>query len=263
MNIRQCWFVCTLSLLLCANAFSQTPTTNSPVNSAEKLVTQWVNLEKQNTHIKSQWQDTKQLLGQRIALLKQEKKQLQALTTVHSKQADDVTQARQKLLTLQTSMETKQTALSQWLTNEFAQVNNIHGQLPPPLARSWQTTLDVLDDKDVSKRLESLLTLYQSFDEFNQRVSTLQGTIIDAKGQEKMVNLLFLGVARGWYLTLDGTRAVAGLPTVNGWQWQYDQPVSAQEVKDALAMLAHKKEAHLITLPMSLSPISPSQAVGQ
>jgi len=263
MNIRQCWFVCTLSLLLCANAFCQTPTTNSSVNSAEKLVTQWVNLEKQNTHLKSQWQDTQRLLRQRIMLLKQEKKQLQALTTKHTKQVDGVTQARKKLLTLQTSMESKQTTLSQWLTNELAQISNIHGQLPPPLAHSWQTTLDALDDKDVSKRLESLLTLYQSFDEFNQRVSTQQGTIIDAKGQEKMVNQLFLGVARGWYLTLDGTIAVAGFPTVNGWQWQHDTPVSAQEVKDALAMLAHKKEAHLITLPMSLSPMSPSKAIGQ
>lgn len=260
MNIRQSCCLGTLSLLFCANAFCQTPNTSSSVDNAEKLVTQWVSLEKQNTHLKSQWQDTKRLLQQRITLLKQEKLQLNALTTVHEKQVDDVGQARQKLLTLQTSMESKQTILSQWLNHELAQINNIHQQLPPPLAKSWQTTLNELDDKDVSKRLESLLNLYQSFDEFNQRVSTQQATIIDANGQEKMVHQLFLGVARGWYLTLDGTTAVAGMPSTDGWQWQHNQPVSAQEVKDALAMLAHKKEARLITLPMSLSP---SSSVGQ
>jgi hypothetical protein len=265
MNIRQSWCLCTLSMLFCATAFCQTPNNNSSVDNAEKLVTQWVALEKQNTHLKSQWQDTKRLLQQRIALLKQEKSQLITLTTVNEKQVDDVSEARQKLLTLQTSMESKQAILSTWLNNQLAQVNNIHQQLPPPLANSWQTTLNELDENDVSKRLESLLSLYQSFDEFNQRVSTQQATIIDANAQEKMVHQLFLGVARGWYVTLDGTTAVAGQPSANGWQWQHNHPVSAQEVKDALAMLAHKKEARLITLPLSLSlslSLSPSSSAG-
>ena len=110
------------------------------------------------------------------------------------------------------------------------------------------------------KILESLLNLYQTFDEFNQRVSTQQDIIIDQHGQEKMVHQLYLGVARGWYVTLDGTAAYGGIPTANGWQWQYDIPVSPQIIKDALAMLAHKKEAHLITLPMSLTSL---ETVGQ
>ena len=54
---------------------------------------------------------------------------------------DEVTQQRQKLLTLQTSMEQTQVHLSSWLNKEFAQIRNIHPQLPPPLANSWQTTL--------------------------------------------------------------------------------------------------------------------------
>lgn len=254
MNIRQYWCFCTLSLLLSASAFCQTSANQSVTTQADHLVTQWVSLEKQNTRLKSEWQETKRLLQQRIALLQQEKKQLGALSMSNTAQVDDVTEARQKLLTLQTSMENKQASLSQWLNNEFAQINNIHQQLPPPLASSWQVTLSDLDTTDVSKRLESLLSLYQSFDEFNQRVSTQQATIIDEHGQEKMVQQLFLGVARGWYLTLDGKTAISGAPTANGWHWAHNQPVSAQEVKDALAMLAHKKEARLVTLPISLTP---------
>jgi len=262
MNILRIWCLYALSFLITSNAFSQNLKTRSQshVNNADSLVTQWVSLEKQNTHLKSQWQETKRLLQQRITILNQEKKQLTALTINSEQQVDEVSKARQKLLTLQTSMETKQADLSQWLKNQFAQVNNILQQLPPPLAKSWQTTLNELHETDISKRLESLLNLYQTFDEFNQRVSTQQDTIIDQNGQEKMVHQLYLGVARGWYVTLDGTAAYGGIPTPKGWQWQHDKPVSAQVVKDALAMLAHKKEAHLITLPMSLSSL---ESVGQ
>lgn len=262
MIILRIWCLCTLSFFIAVNAFGQGQTiTNKPsVNTADKLVAQWVVLEKQNTHLKNQWQDTKRLLQQRIALLNQEQKQLTVLTTNNEQQVDEVSEARQKLLTLQTSMETKQADLSQWLKNQFSQIHNIHQQLPPPLAKSWQTTLSELDKTDISKRLESLLNLYQTFDEFNQRVSTQQETIIDQHGQEKMVHQLYLGVARGWYITLDGTEAYGGIPTAKGWQWQYDKPVSTQVIKDALAMLAHKKEAHLITLPMSLSSL---KSVGQ
>lgn len=267
MNIRLRWCLCTLSILISLNAFSQnqetdstTSATKSYTNSADTLVAQWVVLEKQNTHLKNQWQDTKRLLQQRITLLNQEQKQLTLLTTSNEQQVDEVSEARQKLLTVQTSMETKQADLSQWLLHQFAQVNNIHQQLPPPLAKSWQTKLSELHETDISKRLESLLNLYQTFDEFNQRVSTQQDTIIDQHGQEKMVHQLYLGVARGWYVTLDGTAAYGGIPTANGWQWQYDIPVSPQIIKDALAMLAHKKEAHLITLPMSLTSL---ETVGQ
>lgn len=250
MNIRQIWCLSALCLLLSANVFSQT---KSVVSNAEHLVTQWIALEKQNTQLKSEWQDTQQLLKQRIALLKQEQKQLTALTSNHSHQMDEVTQQRQKLLTLQTSMEQTQAHLSSWLNKEYAQIRNIHPQLPPPLANSWQTTLSNLDKENVSKRLESLLSLYQSFDEFNQRVSTQQATITDENGQKKMVQQLFLGVARGWYLTLDGSKAVSGQPTASGWQWLHQRPVEAQQVKNALAMLAHKQEAKLVTLPMILS----------
>jgi hypothetical protein len=150
-------------------------------------------------------------------------------------------------------MESKQSSLTTWLNNEYIHINNILPQLPPPLANSWQKTLNELDDKNLSKRLESLLSLYQSYHEFDQRVSTQQATIIDGNGQEKMVKQLFLGASRGWYLTLDGQTAIAGVPTPQGWQWQHQTPIPSKNIKDAFAMLEHKIEAKLTTLPMSLT----------
>ncbi len=250
MTIIHSRYTCLLALFISVNAFCQTALT---VEQADNLVAQWVAIEKQNSHLKSQWQNTKHLLNQRISLLKQEEKQLSILTAEHKQQISGVDQARKKLLSLQTSMEIQQTRLTQWLTHEFGHINNILLQLPPPLTNSWQNILYDLDDKNLSKRLETLLSLYQKYHEFNTRVSTQQAAVIDENGQEKMVQLLFLGVARGWYLTLDGKTAIPGIPTANGWQWQYKTPVSATRLKNAFAMLAHKKEAALITLPMSLT----------
>ncbi|MCG7533167.1 DUF3450 domain-containing protein [Psychrobium sp. MM17-31] len=232
----------------------------SPTQRADALMEQWIQLEKQNTQLKSQWQENKQLLEQRISLLQREKKQLQALDKDHHKQVDEVSAQRQKLITLQTSMESTQQDLTRWLDREFSQINNVLPQLPPPLANTWQLALTELDTKNPSNRLETLLSLYQSFDEFNKRISTNQATIIDAQGNEKVVKQLYLGVARGWYLTLDSATAVAGMPTAQGWQWQHESPLSPTQINAALAMIAHKKEAALIKLPMRLGANNASLA---
>lgn len=231
----------------------------SPTQRADALMKQWIQLEKQNTQLKSQWQENKQLLAQRISLLQREKKQLQALDTDHHKQVDEVSEQRQKLIALQTSMESTQQDLTLWLDREFAQINSVLPQLPPPLANTWQLTLTQSDANNPSNRLETLLSLYQSFDEFNKRISANQATIIDVQGNEKVVKQLYLGVARGWYLTLDGATAVAGMPTAQGWQWQHKSPLSPTQIEAALAMIAHKKEAALIKLPMRLSANNASQ----
>lgn len=239
-----------ISLFIAEPAYAES---NSTVNNVDSLVTQWVNIQKQNSHLKSQWRDTQRLLRQRIVLLEHEKKQLIALTSNNVKQVDNVTEAREELITLQSSIESQQATLSQWLKSEFIHINNVLPQLPPPLNASWQKTLEELDESELSKKLETLLSLYQKYDEFNQRVSTQQATIIDKNGEEKMVNQLFLGVARGWYLTLDGKSAIAGYPAEDGWQWLSNEPIPAEQIEKAFAMLTHKAEAQLITLPMALS----------
>jgi len=251
MNIRQLFQASALSILVLSSSAIAQPQTS--VNQADSLVAQWIAIEQQSNNLRGQWQENKRLLQQRLSLLQQEKKQLSALTIDHSHQGDEVTIARQELLTLQSSMESQQTTLENWLNIQFSHINNLQPQLPPPLATSWQNILDQVDNKDASKRLESLLSLYQSYHEFNGRVSTQQATIVDNDGQQKMVKQLFVGAARGWYLTLDGQQAVAGIPSASGWQWHHDKPIPAQQIKHALLMLEHKMEAQLITLPLSLN----------
>jgi len=254
MNIRQLYQSCILgSLLLTSQAISQPKT---PVEQADNLVAQWISIEQQNNQLRNRWQENKQLLQQRITLLQSEKEQLRSLTNSHVQKGDDVDVVRQELLTLQSSMESQQTRLDAWLKTQFSHVKNLHPQLPPPLADSWRNTLKGLDPSDASKRLETLFNLYQAYVEFNGRISTRQAKIIDQQGQPKMVNQLFLGAARGWYITLDGQRAIAGFPRADGWQWQHDNPVPSQQLSKALLMLEHKMEAQLVTFPFSLSHIS-------
>jgi len=251
MNIRQFYQACALGTLLLINQANSQPKT--PVAQADMLVAQWITIEQQNNALRSQWQENKRLLTQRLLLLQHEKDQLSSLTDSHAQQGDEVAIARQELLTLQSSMESHQVALDHWLTEQFVHITSLHPQLPPPLALSWSNILEPLDHSESSKRLDALLNLYQRYLEFNGRVSTRQATLVDAQGQEKMVKQLFLGAARGWYITLDGLHAVAGAPSPEGWQWQHDQPIPSHQLNQALLMLEHKMEARLITLPFSLS----------
>lgn len=242
------------------------------VAESDDLVAKWINLEQQSNALNSHWIMNKPVLEQRVELLKREELQLKNLLSVDHSATTQVEAKRSELLTLQNNMESEQATLSQWVDAELSQVQRILEQLPPPLAKSWRaaikekkmnlqspdsmsvepanSTVNSIDT--TSSKLELLLSLYLQLNEFEQRVSSYETQIETLDGEVRLVKQLYLGISRGWYVTLDSLNVAEGVSTATGWRWQVNKSLTPDTIETALMMIAHKKEANFIELPFSL-----------
>ena len=243
------------------------------VAESDDLVTQWINLEQQSNALNSHWIMSKPVLEQRVELLKREELQLKNLLSADHSATTQVEAKRSELLALQNNMESEQTTLSQWVDAELSQAQRIIEQLPPPLANSWRaaikekkinlqspdsmsvepanSTVNSIDT--TSSKLELLLSLYLQLNEFEQRVSSYETQIETLDGEVRLVKQLYLGISRGWYVTLDSLNVAEGVSTATGWRWQVNESLTPETIETALMMIAHKKEANFIELPFSLT----------
>lgn len=243
------------------------------VAESDDLVAQWLNLEQQSNALSSHWIMSKPILEQRVELLKREELQLKNLLSADHSVTTQVEAKRSELLALQNNMESEQATLSQWVNVELSQVQRIIEQLPPPLAKSWRTaikekhiniqssdsvsvepansTVNSIDT--TSSKLELLLSLYLQLNEFEQRVSSYETQVETLDGEVRLVKQLYLGISRGWYVTLDSLNIAEGVSTATGWRWQVNESLSPDTIETALMMMAHKKEANFIELPFSLT----------
>lgn len=231
------------------------PLNANPVAEADGLVQQWLNLSGQQSALKTYWHEQQPILQQRIALLKQEEAQLKTMLEQNKSKGSDVEQKRSELLALQTNMEKDQAQLKSWLAVQFSAVSNLRDRLPPPLAQQWQSMLQETDLTQASEgdKLALLLSLFNKLNEFDQRVAFVQSTIITPDQQEKLVKQLYLGIARGWYISLDGQEVFEGIATDQGWIWQENKALDPAKISSAIAMIEQQGEAAFVRLPMQIN----------
>lgn len=229
---------------------------DNTVNQTDQLIQQWLGLSQQQSRLQNEWRQQEPILTQRIDLLRQEIKQLSTLMADNQEKGSEVEQQRAQLLALQTNMEANQQLMSTWLTQQLSKVHNIIYRLPPPLALQWQAAMDdvSLADASNSDKLTLLLSLFTKLTDFDQRIASFESKIFVAEQEERLVKQLYLGISRGWYISLDEEYVFEGLATDHGWQWRVNPALQAADIRNAIAMIEQRKEADFIRLPVSLNP---------
>lgn len=234
-------------LILPIEALAESPA------QVDRLTQQWLDTERQASHLQSEWKTQQPLLTQRLALLNAEKQQLQALLKQRGVSKNDVDSRRAELLAEQSQLEQQQTELSRALILLTSRLQNIAVMLPPALSTAWQKEQGTLsDDVEISQQLHVALAQLTSLADFDKRVSVHEGTITSVEGQTILVEQLYLGVGVAWFTSRDKQQVGWGQADENGWHWHFDESVSASEVSKAISMFQKRKTAELVHLPIRL-----------
>lgn len=246
-----------LSLLLLSLQCTGSNAEPAVTAQLDSLMTQWLSLEQQRSQIQAHWRQKHISLQQQLDLLTREAESLQEILADNSQQHDAVNQQRLALLEQQTSLETNQDQVTQTLVQASAAIHQIAVQLPPPLADQWQPKLAQLDRPQAnnSDKLAIVLELLSQLTNFQDRVVLHQTTMTFAEQQTHQVAQIYLGIARGWYVSSDGQFAGYGQASATGWQWQTQDEIpelDAQQLQDLVAMLQDPTRAELISLPVRL-----------
>lgn len=220
----------------------------------DRLTQQWLDIERQASHLQSDWKARQPALTQRLALLKAEKQQLQGLLEQSSASQDDVNTRRTELLAEQAELEQQQAQLAQALTLLLSRLESIASLLPPALATAWrdeQNTLSV--GAETSEQLQLALAQLTRLADFDRRISVHEGTVSADDGRAILVRQLYLGTGMAWFANSDGRQAGWGQAGEDGWVWHFDDSVNADEINKAINIFEKRQAAELVRLSVRLA----------
>ena len=99
------------------------------------------------------------------------------------------------------------------------------------------------------RRLQLVIALYTQIENLQHNIHVTKDVLPTDAGTKKEVDVLYLGLSRGFAVSRDNKWAAVGIPDVNGWQWAPDNTI-AKQVEEAVAIFNRKQTAELVSLPM-------------
>tara|TARA_A100000171_G_scaffold40261_1_gene40447 strand:- start:14279 stop:15100 length:822 start_codon:yes stop_codon:yes gene_type:complete len=233
--------------LLTAEAGAQTPA------EIDQLTHQWLATERQISRLEADWLAQQPILEQRIDLLQAERDQLQDILAASDASQDDVDDRREALLAQQDELEAEQQELAQALDGLVARLGSIQPLLPDPVRAGWENEQAMLSaDPETSEQLQVALAQLSRLADFNTRISVQEAPMTVPDGSQVMVKQLYLGAGTAWFVSADGAYAGYGQPGIGGWQWSFDESVSATAIAEAIAIYERQQQAAFVRLPVIL-----------
>ena len=226
----------------------------SSLTQADRLTQQWLDTDRQTSHLVTSWQRQKPVLNQRLTLLAAEKKQLEGILKQGQDSQEDVTIKRTELLQQQSRLEQQQTELTNKLTLLDGQIERMFALLPPPLKNKWQQEQAALpEEPQSSDALQLALAKLSSLMDFQQRISVHEAPISITGEDAVMVKQLYLGVGAAWFVSADGKLKGRGYAKDNTWTWVEEQNIDAAEIQKAIEVFERRQQADFVTLPVILA----------
>jgi len=101
------------------------------------------------------------------------------------------------------------------------------------------------EDEEPRPVLQAILAMVGAAEQFNRRITRS----IEIRSNRE-VEVLYLGLARGYYADRSGSAGV-GVPGKDGWQWT-ERPELSAEVISAFDQLDRKRPPELVELPVAI-----------
>jgi|TARA_B110000014_G_C20120338_1_gene593405 hypothetical protein len=222
----------------------------------DNLTQTWLTTEQSTSKLKADWRLEKQLLSQRISLLKKQNQQLTKQVNKTNTHADELTLRRQELLLKQGDVEQS--------ISQYKQVKSIFTHVlqqriasaPPYLQHQLNTMLASISiSAPLNKQYQVLVDTLKQWHKNDQLLNVKQGMIL-IDGQELMTEQFYLGNDQAWFTTPDNSRVGVGFPHSNGWQWQLfsseQTDTFARAIKRAINDATHQTPSSLIELPVNI-----------
>ena len=227
----------------------------------DRLTQQWLDTERQASHLQSDWKEQEPLLVQRLTLLKAEKLQLQTLLQKNNTNDSDVDARRAELLAEQTALEKQQTQVATMLSLLLSRTVSMASQLPPALLSAWKKEQDTLEENaETSPKLQVALAQLNHIADFDRRITVHEGPITTADGNTILVKQLYLGLSMAWFSSRDGKHVGWGQANSEGWNWHFDSSINVDEIRKSINIFEKLQTAEMVNLPIYLSAQSALQS---
>ncbi|MEM9159472.1 MAG: DUF3450 family protein [Verrucomicrobiota bacterium] len=226
-------------------------------NETKTTVEQWVETENLISEEENKWRVEEALLTDTLALLRSEKKELEAKLETLNSSASVADEKRSALLEEKESLEDARSVLEGSLGKLESDLKGVLPQLPTHFVEGASAVIRRIPEdsqatkQSISQRMRNIVAVLSQASKFDNTISLEREVRGMSDGSSKEVSTLYFGFALAYFADLNGEYAGYGYPEGDGWQW-----VEAKEygtaILDAIAMYEKNKQAAFVSLPVTI-----------
>ena len=235
----------------------------NPLATLEELVGEWSRLRVAIAEEERNWEETRDQWRAEIALLEEEKAGLlQELDDVGGEDASRQDERANALGDKDRLTRTLE-GLPALLERAEADLRRWPHRLPPPLREPLDDPFRRLPQdaegaatQSTGARLQRVLALYADIERLQNGLHVVKEMLPIPNDGRREVDTCYVGLARGFAVSPDGTWAGIGRPTDQGWSWETRTEL-AGGVRKAIDIARREQAAALIDLPFGITEVAP------
>jgi hypothetical protein len=237
--------------LSATGSFAQTTVTET-----RNALREWVRIESEISAEKNDWSAEKEILRDRIALLKSEETRLLEQIEEAKSGLGEVDEKRAALNAEREAIKAVTVSIQEPLVRFEARIREMYKTFPEPLQEETQRLYDRIPEDpeatrlSVAERLQAVVGLLNFADKFNSGVQR-EVEIRTLDGQQVEVETLYFGLAGAFYSDTQGRHAGIGTPGPDGWEWR-KTPEAAADIAQLIAVYNGTREAEFSPVPVTL-----------
>ena len=242
-----------LSLLVVGGAYAQ----NADLETQREALSKWVETRKLISEEKQQWELEREVLGDRIDLVRSERDTLsrkihetQSLITDADKKREDLVKENDSLKNASATLVNRIFALEREVLSLLPGLPQPVQDRIRPLSQRIPKTEET--DLSLSERYQNVIGIINELNKGANEIVVVSEVRELPDGSTAEVQTLYIGYACAYYCTNKGDIAGVGYPTADGWEWEPNDAI-APKVADAIAILKNEKVAEFIPLPFSVN----------
>lgn len=219
----------------------------------QEALKQWVLTRQIISREKADWAEEKASLADLNEVRRREIRQLGEFSKAANLRVAEIDEKRKQF-------KEEEAALKAWRLELGKQISTLEKQLlpliplfPPPLRAKMEEVLARLEAPDPKRplqhRIRDVLLVMGACLNF-QSVISLDADIRSIDGEQREVEVLYLGFTQAWYVDRSGAYSGYGTPGREGWVWK-EEPALATTVRRAIAIQSRQATPGFVTLPLS------------
>jgi hypothetical protein len=247
-----------LAVVAVMPAVSEEPPADAErLGSARETLAKWVETQQIISKEKKDWQVGKEMLEQRISLLKGE---VAALGDKSAETRENITEAdrnRMELISENNALKAGTSTLQRVIGPMETKVRSLLKSLPDPVRERVAPLAHRIPensastDLSLSERYQNVIGILNEVNKFNRDVTVTSEVRTLPGGTTAEVKALYLGLGQAYYVTASGDGAGFGRPTPDGWEWTPANEL-APKIARVIAILQNQDVPAYVPLPVEI-----------
>ena len=244
--------LCRFSVCSIAFVLAATFTFGQEAGEVQTALQQWVKTKQLISSERANWAAEKVTLSDLNEIRQREIEQLGDFTKTAAARVKDIDGKRKQFTE-------EEADLKLWRRNLGAAVNSLEDQLlpllplfPSPLRSKVEEAILRIETPDPARPLQhrsrDVLLVMQAYLNFRNAI-TVDTDIRRIDGEDREVQVLYLGMTQAWYVDQTGNYSGFGVPSPDGWTWT-EEPVLAAPVAEAIAIQTRSASPAFVKLPL-------------